>query len=67
MKSLGFWSLLTLLLVVFKILGYINYSWLVVFSPIIISFFLGLLILALCFVLIMLDDRRGAKIEIKKN
>ena len=35
--KIGFLGLLTIVFVIFKIIGYINWSWLLVFSPVLIG------------------------------
>jgi hypothetical protein len=45
--KLGFFSLLTLILVVFKLLGTLTASWWVVFSPLFVGFILLVLFAAI--------------------
>jgi hypothetical protein len=51
--GIGFFGLLTIVLVVLKATGYIDWSWWLVFSPILLGFALGALFIAL-FLLVML-------------
>jgi hypothetical protein len=51
--GVGFFGLLTLIFVVFKLLGRIDWSWWVVLSPMIFSLTLTLLILAAVFGLLV--------------
>lgn len=43
--GIGFFGLLTIVLLVLKVTGYLNISWLIVFLPVIIAFGLFLLVI----------------------
>lgn len=51
--GIGFFSLLTIVLVVLKAMGYINWSWWLVFSPMLIGFGIGLLFMLIFFAIIL--------------
>lgn len=55
-RGIGFTSLLTLMLIAFKILGFIDWSWWWVVSPIIIGFVLEIVLKT---ALKMLEDRNN--------
>lgn len=55
-RGIGFTSLLTLMLIAFKILGFIDWSWWWVVSPLLIGFFLEVILKA---ILKMLEDRNN--------
>ena len=51
----GFLGTLTIVFVIFKILGYINWSWWLVFLPVIIGAGIGLLILIGVIIMIIIS------------
>ena len=53
-SGLGFFSLLTIVLVVLKAMGYINWSWWLVFAPVLVGFALGALILGVVLLIFIL-------------
>lgn len=55
-SGIGFTGLLTVVFVIFKILGYIQWSWWWVFSPVLISTGILVAILFLCLVLWILSE-----------
>ena len=52
MIEIGFIGILTIVLVILKALGYINWSWWLVFSPLWISGIIGLIFLVIFFIII---------------
>lgn len=58
-KFMGFFELLTIIFVIAKILGYITWSWYLVFAPIAVHICLVILVLgivfSLCFIKALLD------------
>ena len=55
-SGLGLCSILTIIFVIAKLLGYINWSWWLVFLPVIISWGIVLLILIFAMILAIITD-----------
>ena len=56
-KGLGVCGLLTIVFAIAKILGYISWSWWLVFLPTIISVGFGVLLLIICLIIACIIDR----------
>ena len=56
--GIGFFGLLTIVLIVLKLTGYAHYSWLVAFSPILTAIALGVIILGGLFLLYLAVEAR---------
>ena len=56
--GIGFGSLLTIVFIVLKLVGVINWSWWWVLSPIWISWGIGLVALLIVFIVILIEDNK---------
>ena len=55
--GIGFGGLLTIVFIVLKLVGVINWSWWWVLSPIWISWVIGLVALLIVFIVVLIKDR----------
>lgn len=55
--KVGFLNLLTLIFVLAKLIGAINWSWAVVFIPTFVSIFIGFIILAIAIIAVAAESR----------
>jgi hypothetical protein len=58
-KSIGLASILTIIFVIAKLLGKIQWSWIIVFLPVIISVGIGILILIITIILTAIIEKKG--------
>lgn len=64
--SIGFPGLLAILFIGLKLTGHIDWSWWWVLSPLWLSFGIFLVILAVCFAIAVIGDRRSRRNYIRR-
>ena len=64
-SGIGFVGLLTIVFITLRLLGKIDWSWWWVLSPLWISASLAIVVLAIVFIVVMLDPRGSSKKGVK--
>lgn len=57
--GIGFCGLLTIVFIVLKLLGYINWSWVWVLAPLWISWIIGIVFILICVAIIYFCNKKG--------